>query len=377
MALFSLNPYSNYQAANLKECISLDKGTKQDFHPETHFDLIPGKSDAFSEKIERYSKKFGYGSLLNAPTNQNVDTSDANKITYSSHVNIINTWNKISDDLIARNSNEVWGTHDWMISCAKQIEEMTIECGEVAASALTKVGKKKFMECWKSTILSHQVMALLTPEAQASIEIHKDAYQWMDPQTDETVEDGHSLLNKVLKLMCPDVQANVYMELAKIKSIKSAAYAFNMIKWPAIESKCISIEQKLPGSYHELQLIMDYLDVSLTVELKSFKSKISIIRNKYLRDNPDKWTASYISGEIIKTCNNMSEDGTWQREIGEKDQIIALTTKVAKLQTKLEKQVVAFDIQAKSVINPSSEINANGGKRCGKRMGCSLSQNGA
>jgi hypothetical protein len=39
----------------------------------------------------------------------------------------------------------------------------------------------------------------------------------MDPQTDETVEDGHSLLNKFLKLMRPDVQANVYMELAKIK----------------------------------------------------------------------------------------------------------------------------------------------------------------
>ncbi len=72
---------------------------------------------------------------------------------------------------------------------------MTIECGEVIASALTKVGKKKFMELWKSTILSHQVMALLTPEAQASIKIHKDVYQWMDPQTDETVAYGHSLLN--------------------------------------------------------------------------------------------------------------------------------------------------------------------------------------
>jgi hypothetical protein len=65
----------------------------------------------------------------------------------------------------------------------------------------------------------------------------------------------------------------------------------------------------------------------------------------------------------------MSEDGTWQRKIGEKDQIIAFITKVDKLQTKLEKQVVAFATQAKSVINPSSEINANGGKRCSKKDG--------
>jgi hypothetical protein len=119
---------------------------------------------------------------------------------------------------------------------------------------------------------------LLTPEAQASFKIHKDAYQWMDPQTDETVKDGCSLLNKVLKLICPDVQANIYMELAKIKSIKPVDCAFNMFKWhSAIESKRISIEQKLPGSYHESRFIMDYLDAFLTVEVKSFKAKISII----------------------------------------------------------------------------------------------------
>ena len=110
---------------------------------------------------------------------------------------------------------------------------------------------------------------------------------------------------------------------------------------------------------------MDYLDASLTVEVNSFKAKISIIWNKYLHGNSDKWTASYISGEIIKMYNNMSEDGTWQYKIGEMDQIIALMTKVAKLQTKLEKRVVAFATQAKSVFNPSSEINANGGKHCG------------
>jgi hypothetical protein len=44
-------------------------------------------------------------------------------------------------------------------------------------------------------------------------------------------------------------------------------------------------------------------------------------------------------------------------------------TKVAKLQTKFEKQVIAFATQARSMINPSSEINANGGKRCGKKDG--------
>jgi hypothetical protein len=44
----------------------------------------------------------------------------------------------------------------------------------------------------------------------------------------------------------------------------------------------------------------------------------------------------------------MFEDGTWKREIGEKDQIIALTTKLTKMQAKLEQQVTAFATQQQS-----------------------------
>jgi hypothetical protein len=112
---------------------------------------------------------------------------------------------------------------------------------------------------------------------------------------------------------------------------------------------------------------MDYLDASLTAEVKSFKAEINIIQNKYFCGNPNKWTASYISGEIIKTYNNMSKDGTWKREIGEKDQIIALTTKVAELQTKLEKQIVSFATQAKKEITPV--IDANNKTYRGKKDG--------
>jgi hypothetical protein len=116
-----------------------------------------------------------------------------------------------------------------------------------------------------------------------------------------------------------------------------------------MESKRISIEYKVPGAYHESQYIMDYLDASLIVEVKSFKAEVNIIHNRYLRGNPDGWNASYIAGEIIKTYNNMFEDGTWNREIGEKDQIIALTTK---LQAKFDKQVASFATQATIKENP-------------------------
>ena len=149
-------------------------------------------------------------------------------------------------------------------------------------------------------------MEMLTPEAQVAIKLHKNKYQWINPLPNKTIDNGRSLLNEVLKLIRPDVQTNVYAELAKIKTIKPVDYAFNIIKWhSAMESKRILITNKVPGAYYKSQYIMDYLDASLTVEVKSFKDKVNILCNQYLCGNPDRWTASYISGEIIKTYNNM------------------------------------------------------------------------
>jgi hypothetical protein len=60
---------------------------------------------------------------------------------------------------------------------------------------------------------------MLTPEAQIALKINKNRYQWIDRSLNKTIEDGCSLLNKVLKLMRPDVQMNVYAELAKSRAL--------------------------------------------------------------------------------------------------------------------------------------------------------------
>jgi hypothetical protein len=83
----------------------------------------------------------------------------------------------MTDDIIAKNANEIWGTRNRTISPTKQIEELSAMRSKVGtASVLTRIGKRKIMECWTSTIL-FQVMALLTPKAQAAIKFQDHAYQ--------------------------------------------------------------------------------------------------------------------------------------------------------------------------------------------------------
>jgi hypothetical protein len=55
---------------------------------------------------------------------------------------------------------------------------MTQARGKVGtANSVTLLGRKKFLELWKSTIMSHQIMEMLSPEAQVAIKLHKNKYQ--------------------------------------------------------------------------------------------------------------------------------------------------------------------------------------------------------
>jgi hypothetical protein len=88
---FSTNPYNNYYTADLKEFIALDKLAKQDFHPDTHLDLLPGNADAFTAEIEKYAKQFGYSFLLNVPTTHQVHATNANLFACSNLNHMLET----------------------------------------------------------------------------------------------------------------------------------------------------------------------------------------------------------------------------------------------------------------------------------------------
>jgi hypothetical protein len=234
----------------LKEFIALDKSVKQDFHLDTRFDLLPENLDAFAAAAVKYAMQFGYSFLLNVPTAHQVDATNANLFTYSASNHMLETWNRVMDKSIAINANETWGTRDWTRGNDDfQIAEMTQARSEVGmANAVTIIGGKRILERWKSTIMSHQIMQLLSPEVQVAIKIHKKRFQWTNPLPNETIDNGRALLHQVLKLMRPDVQTNVYAKLAKIKNIKPIDYAFyimnGILQWNPNESPSILKSQE-------------------------------------------------------------------------------------------------------------------------------------
>ncbi len=61
---------------------------------------------------------------------------------------MLETWNKINDDLIARNANKIWGTHNWTTpppNIENQVAKITNAHGKIGvANTVTCIGQKKF-----------------------------------------------------------------------------------------------------------------------------------------------------------------------------------------------------------------------------------------
>ena len=71
---------------------------------------------------------------------------------------------------------------------------------------------------------------------------------------------------------------------------------------------------------------------------------------------------------MIKTYNNMFEDGSWKCEIGKKDQIIALKTQLTEMKAKFDQQIASFATQAKQEDTPTPASILDGGPCCSKKQ---------
>ena len=122
MAMYSTNPYGRYVEPSSREFITLSNNTITNFKSEKVFALDLESSEAFTEHMVSLSKKFGYHGLINrVATECDMDGTKPNIITYRDHKNFSDTWQEITEEIVKRNSTQIWGDKTWTITDDKQI----------------------------------------------------------------------------------------------------------------------------------------------------------------------------------------------------------------------------------------------------------------
>ena len=86
------------------------------------------------------------------------------------------------------------------------------------------------------------------------------------------------------------------------------------------------------------------------------------MKQKWLIGNPDdaNWKKKSIAATIIRYYNNMSEDGTLEREFHERDQVIALATREGSLEQDLT--IAKTTIALTTSVPAQDTTHARGGK---------------
>ena len=87
---------------------------------------------------------------------------------------------------------------------SKEHIDLSAARGEVVANNLNVAGKKQFIQRKRSTWLAHQSLQMLIPSAREQIEIDRDQYTWVDPDSGETVKDGMTVLYHIEYSWCTE-----------------------------------------------------------------------------------------------------------------------------------------------------------------------------
>ena len=117
-----------------------------------------------------------------------------------------------------------------------------------------------------------------------------------------------------------------------------------------MEFKRATIALKIPGAYDDDQFMMDIFQGVLQAKCKTFVSQVQLMKQRWLLRNSDNLTKDILVSHLVQYYSNMVEDGTWKKEFVETDQIIALTTMVNDLKTKITNNTVALSTATKPTV---------------------------
>jgi hypothetical protein len=127
--------------------MSLCTAAISNFEPDKIFDLVPAHADDFVDALEEYSQIFGYnGSIARVPTECDIDPTDPNNITIRKKVDILTTWQTITDENVQKCATMLWGEKQWAITANadKELRQPSFGRGEVT------LGGESPHSCWQS-----------------------------------------------------------------------------------------------------------------------------------------------------------------------------------------------------------------------------------
>ena len=184
--------------------------------------LEPEFADVLVKELNSLSDRYGYRYAIdNLPTERvvvpaNEDGEDAT-VEYRNRVKLLEHFSDNNVDVAQRNATVLWGAGEWDPEARKVIRPLQ-NGTEVVGNNITALGKNVLRDRMQSKILAAQLWHLLSDDAQRSIALEPDKYEWRSADGREVENDGIVLLALILARVKPHCKADMFDEVNKLKS---------------------------------------------------------------------------------------------------------------------------------------------------------------
>jgi hypothetical protein len=150
--------------------------------------------------------------------------------------------------------------------------------------------------------------------------------------------DGLTILAIVLNRIRPHYKVDMYLEIDKLKKETLEQYDNNVDLY--FDSVCyhkLQIDQKNPTAYTDEQFVRDLFKQLKGEQLPlAFRLEFERAEVKWLM-NRENYTAESLMTESSLFCLNLKSSGSWKIETNKHQQIVAFTTQLNEMETKLAK----------------------------------------
>lgn len=370
--MFTLNRFREYIDPSSKEGISLMNAAIYDFksplQPEERIALDSKDGVRFRETIKRLSNQYGYDYLLkNVPSTRTstpaADPGDPPTITYGGEINLLESYSAENISLCKKKASLVWGDESWTEQANQEIRALTAARGEISnhnPPRILEPGKTVNRDRTHSKFLAHQILSILTPEAQASIELEAEHYTWTSADGRDEEHDGLVVCALVMARVFPHYKVDMFAEVDKMRKIELKDFNFDLTKYfDKMKQQKILIDQKDRRAYTDDAYLRDLFRQLKEAPNESFRVEYENQETKWLTGKTT-ITPTQLMLEAQVHYTNLDKNNNWKPEHHPRSQIVALTTQLSAMQTQIEELK-----KAKSNSSGGGGSDGNGGDRGG------------
>ena len=344
----SINPYRAYYDTSTREGIYLQDAAVNKFvnplETEDRIKLCTADARTFIATIERTSRRFGYDFMItNVPTRR-IETPGPNPgdpvvVTYGDHINMLEHFSSENIVHARKFASLIWGDNSFTETQDQVLMPLTNARGEITnhnPPRLTQRGQSRMRDRIQSSNLGFQALALLSDTARTSIELQAKKYIWQSADRRDKECDGVTVLAIIIGRLKPHYKVDLFAEIQICKDMTLAQFKEVVPDYfDALQDKKVSIDQKSATAYPEDTFIRDILNALSASSVETFAKEYESIQNKWLMGREHIVSEDLIA-EATLMYTNLERKGAWIKAYSAKDQIIALTSKIMVLETKLE-----------------------------------------